>query len=119
MCGCTLPLIRIIDGRTGDFLIIPNNRIISPTIFFPYPFNDVEGIKQFRIIQERKDKLIIQLVADEDFKRNELALEKARKEIWKVFGENMNVEFQFLDKIKRDNERKDRKIMSKIPIHLT
>ncbi|MBS7630259.1 phenylacetate--CoA ligase family protein [Candidatus Bathyarchaeota archaeon] len=118
-CGSTLPLIRLVEGRTGDFLVTPDNRIISPTIFFPYPFNDVEGIKQFRIIQEKKDKLIIQLVADEDFKRNELALEKARKEIWKVFGENMNVEFQFLDKIKRDNERKYRKIVSKIPIHLT
>ncbi|MGQ9680877.1 MAG: phenylacetate--CoA ligase family protein [Candidatus Bathyarchaeia archaeon] len=118
-CGVTLPLIRLIEGRTGDFLTTSDNRIIPPTIFFPYPFDDVEGIKQFRIVQEKKDKLVIQLVAREEFEKNEQNLEKARKEIWKIFGENTCVEFQFVDKIKSDTERKYRKIVSKIPVNFS
>jgi len=112
-CGITLPLMKIMEGRADDFLVATDGRIIPPTVFFPYPFENVEGIRQFRVIQERRDKLTIQLVAKETFLSNEV-LEKARREIHKLFGEDMQVESKIVSKIERDSSGKLRKIISHV-----
>jgi len=115
-CGRTLPLMKIVEGRTGDFLMAMDGRIIPPTVFFPYPFENYEGIRQFKVIQEKKDKLTIQLALKEGFDTQ--VLEKAEKEIRRLFGEGMHVEFQILEKIHRDPSRKLRKVISRIPISI-
>jgi phenylacetate-CoA ligase len=115
-CGRTLPLMKIVEGRTDDFLISMDGRMISPTVFFPYPFKDFKGIKQFRVIQERRDKLTIQMVTEEGFLHADRALEEARDNVKQLFGEKMQVEFQVLEKINRNQGGKLRKIISNIPI---
>jgi phenylacetate-CoA ligase len=115
-CGRTLPLMRIVEGRKDDFLMSVDGRIISPTIFFPYPFEDFDGIKQFKVIQERRDKMTIQMVTDEGFQHPDSAFAVAVNNIKRIFGEEMEVEFQLLEKINRDRSGKLRKIVSNIPI---
>jgi len=114
-CGRTLPLMKIVEGREGDFLVALNGRIIPPTIFSPYPFENFEGIRQFRIIQERRDELTIQLVVRGSFLGAQ-TLERAKREIQKVFGEGMHVKFQILENIPRDPSGKLRKVVSKIGV---
>lgn len=116
-CGRTLPLMKVVEGRVDDFLTALDGRIIPPVVFFPYPFENLEGIRQFRVIQERRDKLTIQLAATERFLNDNQVLEKARREVQKLFGEGMQVEFQILEKINRDHTGKLRKIISHIPVH--
>jgi len=111
-CGIRLPLMHIIGGRKDDFLVTTNGRIIPPTVFFPYPFENFRNIEQFRVIQESIKKLRIQIVVKWDFSSE--ALEKARKEIRRVFGEEMEVEFEFLEKLARDPNGKIRKVVSKL-----
>lgn len=115
-CSCerVLPLMKIVEGRTDDFLLTVDGRMIAPTVFFPYPFESFEGIRQFRVIQEKKDKLRIQLVADEAFLSSGQVFERARGEIQKLFGQEMQVDFQILDKIPRDYNGKLRKVISKV-----
>lgn len=115
-CGRTLPLMKIVEGRTDDFLISMDGRMISPTVFFPYPFKDFKGIKQFKVIQERRDKLTIQMVTEEGFLHADRALEEAKDNVKRLFGEKMQVEFQVLEKINRDQSGKLRKIVTDIPI---
>jgi phenylacetate-CoA ligase len=116
-CGRQLPLMKIVEGRTDDFLVTLDGKLISPLIFFPYPFQDFEGIKQFRVIQERRDKLVIQLVLKEGFRSGPEIFEKARRDISKLFGAAMQVEFQTLEKIEKDPSGKLRKIISHVPIN--
>ena len=115
-CGRTLPLMKIVEGRKDDFLTSIDGRMISPTVFFPYPFKDFEGIKQFKVIQERRDKLTIQMVTGEGFLRADRRLMEARDNVKRLFGEEMEVEFQMLERIDRDQSGKLRKIVSDIPI---
>lgn len=117
-CGRTLPLMKIVEGRTGDHLITLDGRVIPPIAFFPYPFQEVKGIKQFRIIQEKRDMITIQIVPKENFQTHSLGLDMARRNILDVFGVNMHVEFQILDKIERDPSGKLRKIISKVPVEV-
>lgn len=116
-CGRSLPLLKTLEGRTDDFLTALDGRIISPTIFSPYPFESLEGIRQFKVIQERRDELKIQLVAKESFLSDKQVFDKARKEIEKVFGEGMQVDFQLLEKIDSDSH-KLRKVISHVPVSL-
>jgi len=111
-CGAVLPLMRLIEGRTDELLSTVDGRIVTPLIFFPYPFSNYEGIYQFKVIQEKIDKILIQLVVEDGDKTYDDVLENARKEIKNVFGDSMQVEFEFLDEIKPDPSGKLRKIIS-------
>jgi phenylacetate-CoA ligase len=113
-CGKTLPMLKAIEGRADDFLVTLDGRVISPSIFFPYPFKSYGNIKQFKVIQERKDLLKIQLLTDGAL--GEKILEEAKEDIWKVFGKGMQVEFELLDEFKRASSGKIKKIESRIQI---
>jgi phenylacetate-CoA ligase len=115
-CGRTLPLMKVVEGRADDFLITTDGRLISPLVFFPFPFKEGET-RQFRVIQERRDKLIIQLVLQEGVRSEPEIFEHARKEISRLFGAATRVEFQTLDKIEKDPSGKLRKIISHVPIN--
>jgi len=116
-CGRTSSLMKIVEGRKDDFLVTANGRFISPTVFFPYPFEHFEGIKQFKVIQETRDRLTIQLAVKENFVNDTEALRKARRKVQKIFGQGVHVEFQFVDDVNRDPSGKLRKIVSRIPLN--
>jgi len=113
-CGRTLPLMRLIEGRKDDFLTTTDGRLISPTVFFPYPFENTNWIKWFRVIQESRKKLVIQVVVKEDSTVSDLILEVAMRKIHELFGEDMRLKFEFVDEIPQDNSGKLRKVISHV-----
>jgi len=112
-CGITLPLIRSVEGRIDDFLIAADGRKVSPTVFFPYPFESVEWIRQFRIIQESQKKLIVQVVPKKALEDREEIVEKAKRKLCELFGD-VEVEFEFMENIPLDSSGKLRKVISRI-----
>ncbi|MEM2291979.1 MAG: phenylacetate--CoA ligase family protein [Nitrososphaerota archaeon] len=119
-CGRTLPLIKIVEGRVDDFLTTLDGRIISGQIFSEnYPFEDweKEGIKQFRVIQERRDKLTLKVAVRRGVFNEVPVLEKAKRKLQEVFGEDMNIEFQVVDELEKDPSGKIRIAISKVPVN--
>ncbi len=113
-CGRTLPLMQVVEGRADDFLVATNGKVISPTVFFPYPFRDYNGIQQFRVIQPQKEHVIIQVIPRRGLQNKQQIFQDAESNIKRLFGESMQVEFQMLDKIERDPSGKLRKIVSNV-----
>jgi phenylacetate-CoA ligase len=111
-CGIELPLMLLIGGRKDDFLRATDGEVVPPTIFFPYPFEDVEEIKQFKVIQDRKNRIIIQLALWESMDHS--LLDNAQKNIQRVFGQDMEVKFEILDSFEREANGKLRKVISLI-----
>ncbi|MCW4007335.1 MAG: phenylacetate--CoA ligase family protein [Candidatus Bathyarchaeota archaeon] len=109
-CGIILPLIKFVEGRSDDFLVAPNGRLIPPTVFFPYPFENFDRIKQFKVVQERKDKLLIELVLKKNVAENGF-FEKAEKKVKQLFGEDMKVEFKICDAIPSSKTGKIKKVI--------
>jgi phenylacetate-CoA ligase len=107
-CGVKLPLLKSIDGRQNDLLMTLDGRSISPWRFFPYPFDDYTGIIQFKIAQERKDKIVFQLVLEDTFDMSRL--DEARERIKNLFGEEMQIDFRFIEKFDREKSGKARTI---------
>ena len=113
-CGVTLPLIKSVEGRADDILMAADGRPISPTVFFPYPFDDVDWIRQFRVIQESRKRLVIQIEAKKAVDNQNQIIEAAERRIHELFGQEMEVAFEFVDKIPLDKSGKLRKVISHI-----
>ncbi len=116
-CGVNFPLLDMVEGRTDDLMITTNGYIVTPLIFFPYPFKSYEGIYQFRVIQENRYKITIELAADMDLLYED-SLENARRSIKDVFGEDMEVDFSIVEKIEPEPNGKIKKIISKVKVPL-
>lgn len=62
-CGRGLPLMKSVDGRISDFIVTPNNKILSNSDFVDL-FRNIEFIKQFQVIQETQSKLTVKIVCE-------------------------------------------------------
>lgn len=109
ICGVKLPLLKSVEGRMNDFLIASDGRRVPPARFYPFPFDDYVGIKQFKVVQDRRDRLVVQLIVEEasfDYSR----LNKARLKLQELFGVDMHVDFDIVDKIEMDKTGKMRPV---------
>jgi phenylacetate-CoA ligase len=93
-CGRGLPLMKIIEGRSEDFIVLPSGRVISPLITLDF-FENIEGIAEYKIIQERKDFFIIQIVLKEECKNNMLS--QLRKRFKEGLGEDVKIEIEIVN----------------------
>jgi len=114
-CGISLPLVKFVEGRADDFIVAADGRLVSPTVFFPYPFESVDWIKQFRVIQESRRRLVIQVAPKKDVENQSRIIEDAERKLHELFGD-LEVKFEFMENIPRDSSGKLRKVISRITI---
>ena len=123
-CGRSWPLIKSIQGRINDYLVLPSGRKISwfylirvlRRILYDRIYKEnVFTISQYQIIQDRKDRIIFKLVKGREF--NPEMLERIRKSLEKEFdklGEKLEVVTQIVDEIPMERSGKKRILISKI-----
>jgi len=107
-CGRGLPLIKVLEGRFEDFIILPNGRIIPPIVISHY-FENIEGIAEYVVIQETKYNFIIKLVLKE--RHNDDIFLQLRERLAKEFGEGVTINIEVVDAIPRNG--KLRRVISK------
>jgi phenylacetate-CoA ligase len=62
-CGRGLPLLKKVTGRQLDMLRTPDGRLI-PGEFFPHLIKDFPAVRQFQVVQEHPDLILLRVVAD-------------------------------------------------------
>jgi len=110
-CGRGLPLMERLEGRSEDIIKLPNGTMIVPTTFYRIMQN-ITGIKQYKITQEKKDKLIIYLVKGNDFEQSIPG--QIRASVNKVLQEEIYIIIAVVDSIPEDSSRKHRSVLSKV-----
>ncbi len=112
-CGCGKPykLLKELVGRSVDILVTPEGKNIHGWFFLYIFWEYCKGIKEYQVIQEKLDKIVIKIVPEEDF--DEKQLDKIR-EIVKKRSEGWNIEFKFVDKIKRTKAAKYKFIINEL-----
>jgi phenylacetate-CoA ligase len=99
-CGRGLPLLEKVEGRIRSNFKNKFGDHINGGVFIDL-FHFRENIKQFQIIQETVDSIVINLVLidktnlkdmDKDFK-------EINKKIWKIMGHKTNVNYNIVDEI--------------------
>jgi len=107
-CGRGLPLMKVLEGRYDDFIILPSGRIIPPFVTSIY-FENIEGIAEYRIIQETKQYFIIQIVLRDEY--NDAIFLQLKDRFTKGFGEDVTINIEVVDAIPRSG--KLRRVVSK------
>jgi phenylacetate-CoA ligase len=95
-CGRGLPILEEVIGRSLDMIRTPDGRCV-PGEFFPHLMKEFKWVKQFQVIQEDINNLIIKIVTTGDLKENEFKI--MQNESYKVMGKNTGIDFRFVDHI--------------------
>ena len=122
-CGRSLPLMRSIEGRSGEVLFGSEGRIIMP-VLIPYLFypscrrspsgnEQFQKIKQFQVVQEKEGKIIVKIVKAPNSSEEEFAyiLTNFREH----FGSDIKIDMKFVDSIPPLPSGKRSYIVSRVP----
>jgi len=118
-CGRSWPLIKGIQGRIDDCLILPSGRKISYMSFYDSFYKEIEKnvfcISQFQIIQDRKDRIIFKAVKGKKF--DPKMLDKIKDAIEAFFakhGEKIEVIMQVVNDIPKGRTGKRARLISEL-----
>ncbi len=115
-CGRTFPVMKVIEGKSNDFLVLPSGRIMPPASVVPH-FWVMPQIKRFKIVQKRKDLLEIKIVPTGVFtKEMEEDIVRMMKE---VLGEPVTIDIEKVESIPQSGRGKYRVIVSDVELDLS
>jgi phenylacetate-CoA ligase len=110
-CGLELPLMEIFEGRDEDFIVLNNGRKISP-MAVTGTLDHISGLKQFRVIQEERDLMVVQIVAGAKYSQDvPLKTENLLREL---VGGEMRIEVRMVSEIFKEKSGKIRAVISKV-----
>jgi len=96
-CGRGSKLLKEVIGRQQEMLQTPEGKFVHGE-FFVYIFKKIIGVTEFQVIQNKLEKITINMVLEKDF--DELQLDTIR-EIVKRKSSGWEVKFRHVDKIER------------------
>lgn len=111
-CGRVFSTMKHIRGRTTDFIVTPDGRW-QHALSLIYIVRDIEGVDQFKIIQEKLDHVRVLLkVHEELFPEGGGA--RIVDGIRKRMGDSVKVSVEIVPAIERDASGKYRYVVSKV-----
>ena len=114
-CGRGLPVLENLNGRTDDFITLPSGRRLSSfSLNILYLETSINGIWHYQIVQEAPERFVVRIVPAKDGFEDSSKKEIERRIRKACLGEEIKVEFELVDSIKRDKSGKLRKIISRV-----
>ena len=110
-CGRSLPRLDSVEGRRTDFLVTPSGRLLHALAII-YPLRESPSIKQFQVVQEAIDKVIIKLVPEASFPAEERG--RVVKQAQQVLGVGVTVTVECVTAIPPLVSGKHRYVISKV-----
>ena len=114
-CGRSFPLIRLIQGRSDDFITLPSGRIVSPRLL-SVSLKKIDGISQYKLIQESINTFDVQIVKGQDFRK--ATIEEFENVLTEILGKDTRININIVDEILKEKSGKVRPIVSKVPVNL-
>ena len=113
VCGCGrgYKLLKEVVGRSVDVLVTPEGKNIHGWFFLFIFWEHCKEIKEYQVVQEKLDTIVIKIVPEADFDENQL---DRIREIVREKSEGWNVEFKFVDEIVRTGAGKYKFIINNI-----
>ena len=110
-CGRTLGVMKVVSGRTTDFIIAPDGRWVHGLALI-YAVRDLPGVRQYQIRQESLQQIVVRLVAGEAFPPDGEA--KIVSGIVKRLGPGLSVLIERVDSIAPEASGKFRFVISAV-----
>ncbi len=106
-CGRGLPVIKPVEGRDDDFLMLQDGTRISPRVL-PCALVEVEGIREYQIIQDDVDDFTFRYVPMKDVDLRQI------EGIFRRHLGDVRLGFEKVDEIPSTKTGKRKKVMSKL-----
>lgn len=101
-CGLTLPLMKVVVGRSNDYIVLPGAKTVSP-YHLTCEIENIAGIMKYQVLQEEIGKIKIKIVKDKRFTENTII--ELKKTIKQILSNDMEIEIVVEDDIHQVNER--------------
>ena len=114
-CGRGLPLLENIEGRVNNMVVTPEGKISSGMIFYYISRSLIEnngGIKKFKIVQDKIDRITFQIVKDHNF--SEENLKAIVRMTHKYLSPSLQVDFEFFSELPHKTDGKIQHFLSKV-----
>ena len=120
-CGITSQMIKNIEGRSTELIILPNGKTLSPLTVTGIPAKTMEDfdsykIKQFQIIQHKIDELEILIVIDDKRRNTGVPLQKLLQELQKRFSEKIGTDINIKVTETKEIQKDPRYLREKVVI---
>ncbi|MDK2831847.1 MAG: hypothetical protein PWQ75_1599 [Methanolobus sp.] len=109
-CGRESKLLKEVVGRQQEMLQTPEGKYVHGE-FFTHIFWDINGVREFQVVQHILDELVIKIVVDEDFDKKQL---ESIRSIVKSKSQRWNLKFKFVDQIERTKAGKYKFIVNEV-----
>ncbi len=112
-CGRNLPLMKSLKGRMFDNIVTSDGNLLSGIFFhFLIVYYNIQGIKQFQIVQEKINKIIVYIVKND--RGNGDDVNRFIQYIQEKVGDATTVEIVYVSDIKTTKSGKRLHVISKI-----
>ena len=110
-CGRVFPVFGTLDGRTEDFLVARERRLIHGQCI-AHLLKEIEGVTRYRVIQEQLDALSLDVV----FSRpaDQFPAQRFLAGLTQLFGYPITVNIRYVDSVPLSASGKDRPVTSRI-----
>jgi phenylacetate-CoA ligase len=110
-CGRSLPLLGQVEGRSTDFLVGNDGRLIH-ALSVIYILREIRKIRQFRVTQESARSVVVEVAVHNSLTTSEIF--DIQNAIRKLLGQHIEVTIDQLDHIEPLSSGKHRYVISKI-----
>ncbi len=110
-CGCRLPRMETVEGRTLDCITLPNGRLISP-YRLTCTIEDVPGIDRYQILQKTHEHIDVSIIPNARFGSETTRLVTALLEA--LLEQQIRVNTIIVDRLTKDESGKFRVVCSEI-----
>jgi phenylacetate-CoA ligase len=117
VCGRTQPMIEKIEGRTADFLITPEGKLVSGISLTDHFAGHIPGVDQIQIIQDIVDRITLKLVVNDSFDGH--SRDRITQLVEDFFGRAMAYDLEFVPSIEKDPSGKYRFSICNVKHELT
>jgi phenylacetate-CoA ligase len=105
-CGRGLPLMDVVEGRSTDFLTLPDGTI-KHALSIIYPLRELEGVRRFRVTQQADFGVTVEVVAEKS-----MTAEAIASRVRPVLGETVPLGVRLVDAIETTASGKFRYVVS-------
>ena len=109
-CGRGLPMMDVLQGRRVDMFKTKDGREVWGG-FISLMF-DMEGVKQFQVVQKSYEKVVIRIVKDAPLDKNRLT--EIERTVHIGLGDDVDVEFEYPEEIAVESSGKYRYAISEV-----
>ncbi len=110
-CGRSFPLMHSVQGRSGDFVLLPSGRKLTPHHFF-VALDHSAGVGRWQIVQESTTRVRTRVEVHGD--SAERTSRDVTRRLRELLGGEVAIEVEIVDRLRRDASQKLRSVVSKI-----